>query len=243
MKKFITFGAGQGERFRNNIIRICNEAKDFEYFDEICGFTEHDLINDTEFWNNNGNFIINNHRGFGYWIWKSHIINKELEKLSDGDILVYTDAGCVINKHGKQRFLEYIDLLNKDENNYGLLSFRLPFKEYQYTKKLVFDYFNADDQLKNSWQYVGGIQIIKKTPHSSFIIKQWSEITKNHMLINDVISIDEDSRFIENRHDQSIYSLLVNKYGSIKIDDETYNWDDPSDWSKVDHGPILAKRL
>lgn len=103
-KKFISFGNTSSERFYKNITRIIKEANDFEYFDEIIGFTEKDLINDEDFWKNNENFVITNPRGFGYWIWKPHIINKELEKMEEGDILIYADSSCEINKMVKNIF-------------------------------------------------------------------------------------------------------------------------------------------
>ena len=238
-KKFISFG-GPTYRFHNNINRICNQANQFNYFDEIVGITEQELVNDQEFWQKNGQFVINNHRGFGYWIWKPHLINRELEKMEDGDILIYADSGCELNINGRKRLLEYVEMLNNDENEYGILSFILPFKENHYTKKRVFDYFNCDDKIKNDWQCMATTVLIKKTKHSSKIIKLWSDITKNHILVNDEISNEEIPEFIENRHDQSIYSLLVKMYGSIKIDDETYY---PEDWSIGKNNPILAKRL
>ena len=46
-------------------------------------------------------------------------------------------------------------------------------------------------------------------------------------MINDNTG-NENPNFIENRHDQSVLSIIVNKYGSIKIVDETYfhpTWD------------------
>ena len=32
-------------------------------------------------------------RGFGYWKWKSYLVTNMLEKMQNGDILVYSDAG------------------------------------------------------------------------------------------------------------------------------------------------------
>lgn len=242
-KKFITFG-GPSQRYHDNVIRICKEVEEFDYFDEVLGFTENDLILDVPFWNAHHQFILTNNRGFGYWIWKSYLINKELEKMNYGDILVYADSGCKINKKGKPRFLEYIEMLEKDTKKYGLISFQLQFKEKQYTKRLIFDFFkipllNFNEDIKNLKQCVGGIQIIKKTIHSSNLIKLWSMITQNYILINDMIYSDEDIEFVENRHDQSIYSILVNRFGSIKIPDETYF----EDIKKADNYPILACRL
>ena len=138
MKKFISFG-GPTEDFHNTLKRICNEAKDFDYFNEIIGLTEKDLIEDDIFWNKNKEFILNSSKGYGYWIWKPYLINKELEKMNDGDILVYADAGCKINKNGKKRFLEYIELLNNNEKKYGVISFQLDYEEYMYTKNKIFE--------------------------------------------------------------------------------------------------------
>ena len=40
--------------------------------------------------------ILSNTRGNGYWLWKSYIINKTIiEKLNDGDYLIYTDAAMI----------------------------------------------------------------------------------------------------------------------------------------------------
>lgn len=125
----------------------------------------------------------------------------------------------------------------------------MTYKEYQYTKKIIFDYFEENfknnnieiskDTMKNSIQCLGGVQIIKKTKHSSKIIKIWSDITKNHFLINDMITNEEIPEFIENRHDQSIYSILVNIFGSIKLKDEV----DFDNWTDGNEYPFLAKRL
>jgi len=244
-KKFISFGNTNNERFHKNIIRISKEAKDFDYFDEIIGFTEKDLINDKEFWKKNVNRIMTNSRGFGYWVWKPYIINKELEKMKEGDILVYADSGCEINKNGKKRFLEYIDMLNNDVNLYGIISFELQFKEYQYTKKIIFDYFEENfnniqiDNIKNTNQRISGIIIIKKTKNSSKIIKNWNDIIQKYILINDVITNEEIPEFIVNRHDQSIFSILLKIFGSIILNDETCF----GNWIEGNEYPFLAKRL
>jgi len=238
MKKFISFG-GPSEVYHRTLNRICNEAKDFDYFDEIVGLTEKVLMDDVNFWEKNKEFVLKNSKGYGFWIWKPYLINKELEKMNDGDILVYTDAGCKINKNGKKRFLEYIDLLNNNENEYGVLSFQLDYEEYMYTKKKIFDYFDCSDEIKNSYQFMATSVIIKANRHSRDLIKKWSEISLNYELINNDLCDIENCKFRDNRNDQSIYSILVKIYGSIKINDET-NFNNPNDETNY---PILSKRL
>ena len=48
-------------------------------------------------------------RGYGYWSWKPFIISKTLEKIDEGDILLYIDIGCELRSDGTQRFIEYLD--------------------------------------------------------------------------------------------------------------------------------------
>jgi hypothetical protein len=99
---FITFG-GPTANFHNAVNRICQEAKNFDLFDEIYGYTENDLKSDYNFWINHGDFIERNRRGYGYWIWKPYLIKKKLNELNNGDFLIYADCGCEINKNGKKK--------------------------------------------------------------------------------------------------------------------------------------------
>lgn len=232
---FVTFG-GPTPNYHYAVDRICNEAINTNWFNEINGYKDSDLKSDTEFWNKHGQFIESNNRGYGYWIWKSYLIQKSLEKLNDGDILVYADAGCQINKQGEQRFYEYINMLDTDPNQYGLISFQTDFIEECYTKQIIFNELDCNEEIQKSGHCMATIVIIKKTSHSVDIINKWFSNMKYH-LINDVRN-NEIPDFRDNRHDQSIYSCIVKKYGSIKIPDET--WYD--DWSKSTLIPILARR-
>jgi hypothetical protein len=232
---FITFG-GPKERFKNPLVRIYNEAKNFSVFDEIYCFDDSDLKKDEIFWNKHGSFIEKNYKGYGYWIWKPYLIHKKLNELNEGDILVYADCGCEININGKKRFNEYIDMLDNNENNYGIISFQMEHLEKLWTKKAILQWFEADENIKNTGQCIGGIQIIKKNEHSINIINEWLNNIK-YEFINDTRN-DEEPYFIENRHDQSIYSIIVKKYGSIKLSDETWF----HDWNNGINYPILAKR-
>jgi hypothetical protein len=235
--KFITFG-GPTPVFHRNVERICNEARQLEFFDEIQGFTEADLKKDDAFWGKHGHFIQTNARGYGYWIWKSYLIKKTLDELHENDILIYCDAGCEINKRGKKRLLEYVDLLHSNKENYGFISFQLEFEERMYTKKALLDHFECDEKSKQMLQCMATVQIIQKREHSIHIVNKWYEHCCHAHLINDEITNEEHPSFVENRHDQSILSILVNKYGSIKLLDETYfcNWENAKDV------PFLAKR-
>lgn len=224
---FMTFG-GPTENYHRSMIRICNEAQRVGVFDDIRGYSEESLNQDQLFWSNHGSFIEQNSRGYGYWLWKPYLINRELERLQENDILVYCDAGCRINPGGKTRLLEYVDMLNVDPSSYGIVSFQLEYKEKQYTKQSVLEYFGVSEEDRNQKQCMATVVIIRKTAHSSRIINLWFKTCQKHYLINDDRKEYENREFVDHRHDQSILSVIVNKEGSIKLSDETWfhpNWD------------------
>jgi hypothetical protein len=239
-KRFITFG-GPTSNYHDAVIRICREAEALQFFDLILGYSELRLKNDAVFWEKHGEFIENNPRGYGYWIWKSYLIQSSLDEINDNDILIYCDAGCQINSNGRRRLLEYIDMLNTDINGYGLISFQLQFNEFQYTKQYVFDKFQSSEDEKNMLQCWAGIIIIKKNEHSVNIINEWYNHSQDCSLVDDNIANNEHPLFVENRHDQSILSVIVNKHGSVKLEDEAYF---PLNWEYDGfHFPFWAKRL
>lgn len=236
-KYFITFG-GPTENFHCSVRRLCDEAKRLEMFDEIRGFTEMDLKNDKDFWTKHGKFIESHRRGYGYWVWKPFLIQKVLDEIKENDILIYCDAGCQINIQGKRRLMEYIDMLNSNVEDHGVISFQLEFEEFQYTKQAVFDQLQYEE--RNTLQCLSGIQIYKKNTHSKNIIHELKKYCEHYNLIDDSLNI-ECNGFIENRHDQSVYSILVKKHGSIKLIDETYflpNWETSGSCF-----PFWAKRI
>ena len=207
----------------NNIIKLGNECGLFNTFK--C-FTENDIDNDfkekyKEVWNMS-------QRGGGYWIWKPYIIYKMLEQINNNDILVYIDAGCHINitKESKQRFNEYINMINN--NKCGLLRFQTSHQEKNFTNKKTINYFkdkfNINDEKINLYlesnQLYGGIQLMKKNTYTINFFKQVLEILNDDAkLFTDIYTQNNENH----RHDQSIMSLCYKHMnGDLIIDDETY---------------------
>lgn len=236
---FITFG-GPTEEYRNRSRIVSNQAKHMELFTSTVGLNDDFLRNNPEFWNTHGEFLESNKRGFGYWLWKPFIIKTFLDKLDDGDILVYADAGCSMNPFGKIRLFEYMNMLHNNPENYGIISFQLNnHPEIEWSKRDVCEYFEATEDMLQSTQCMATSVIIKKNEHSQMIINKWYETACNYSLINDEVNANESLQLKEHRHDQSIYSMLVKKYGSIKIPDETYTYP----WSNARKFPILGTRI
>ena len=105
---FVTFGT---ENYKDAVIRICTQASDMNVFDKVYQFNENDLGED--FYKMHGNFVAENKKGFGHWIWKGYIVNKVMNDIEMGDIIFYADSGCELNICGKERFMEYIKLVGQ----------------------------------------------------------------------------------------------------------------------------------
>ena len=234
-KHFITYGD-------NNVNcknRIKSEAENFECFDTITIYSREDITPD---FNNKFKDILNYTRGGGYWVWKFDIILSKLNEIDYNDILVYTDCGTTININGKNRFYEYIDLLNK--SNYGIISLEMNYIEKEWTTKQLFNNLDIDMEtdIANSGQYTGAILIMKKNEHTLMIFNKCIELlNKDHNLITDTYNIGQNAYFKDNRHDQSILSLVRKKYNSIVLKND-YNdlWRDINE--ENNHIPFIASR-
>lgn len=212
----ITFLSFANIKYYPALRRIEKEAIESAFFDDVRIFTEKDLSQEIK------DYCDSNRRGYGYWLWKPYIVCKAMEEMNSEDILVYSDAGFTINKNGAKRFEEYIDIVKNGEH--GILSFQLSHTEKKYTKGDIFEYFDAFD-LSETRQLVGGLFILRKTDYTSELIRAWFD-TCNRMrnLIDDSESIVEnDKDFIENRHDQSIFSIIRKKRGTHILPDESFS--------------------
>jgi hypothetical protein len=215
---FITYG---NEMYNNSKKRLREESVNSGWFDTttICG-----PENLSEDFKHEFSDILKKPRGAGYWIWKYDIIKQQLTKMPNNDILIYLDSGCSINTNGKPRFNDYIGMLNNSDES--IISFQMPHIEKKYTNKELFHHFNmnVNDNNGNSGQIMATVLIMKNTENMMKIIDECINVlrTDNLLVTDHYNKIGQCSDFIDNRHDQSILSLVRKKYGSIILSDETY---------------------
>ena len=187
--------------------------------------------------------IFAQHRGHGFWIWKPYIVNKILHQMRADDILVYADVGCEINfETGEKRFKEYLELVTNSPT--GMIGMKLGSEnnEFKYTKGSLRNYIGLDDVHWQAAQLVGGIQILRKCAHSIQFANDWLRLATfgNGKFIDDSTSdVPNHPEFKDNRHDQSIQSVLKKKMGFLEIPDETY----PPEEQRKNGSPILASRV
>ncbi|WP_104721497.1 hypothetical protein [Helicobacter mesocricetorum] len=151
-------------------------------------------------------------RGFGYWCWKPKVILMALEQIKEGDLLIYCDIGCEFEAKNRDSLLDML----KDLDNNEMLGLVMGHLEKVWNKADLLKHFNLldNEEFLNSGQCAAGIVFLKKTPKTIQIIKEWLEVFKTHFhLVDDSPSkIPNLPEFKENRHDQSIYSILNKRY-------------------------------
>lgn len=211
-KKFITFGAG-GKKYIDAGNRILNQAKKTELFDECKLYTDTDLKNNKEFWSKHKKFIINNKRGFGYWLWKSFLIKESIKNMNDGDILLYLDAGLEIDFRKKKLLNDKFKIVKKDYI-IGTNVLKRFGPEKKWCKMDLILHLNMlDNKYLNTQQRQGGTVLIMVCEKTRKFISEWYNIACNYNLLNDTPSKNKNLKcFKKHRHDQSIFSLLTKKY-------------------------------
>jgi hypothetical protein len=224
---FITYGNHTFEIAKR---RLLGEAHEFGEFTTINGYGPSDLTSafQTEYKD-----VLDMRRGGGYWLWKLDIIRQSVSRIRVNEILVYLDAGCRLNIYGRKRFREYIDLLYNSPH--GILSFQMSgnngFGSFQcekaWTTKEIFEAVGVDvnSEHAKTGQYLGGVLIMKKNEHLMKYLAEYEKVIRSDpRLCTDFYNTSNQcSEFEDNRHDQSISSLLRKKMGSVVIDgDESW---------------------
>lgn len=212
MPVFISYGNG---RFKHSLAAIQQEAKRFTCFERIQGFTPADMESDEEFWSLHGTLMKTVAVGNGFWIWKPYIVLKTLETMQEGDVLVYADAGCILNSQGEPLLQEWIEMAKKAPN--GLVFVQSMHTEYYWTKQDLFEKLNCE-HLANTKQIMSGVQILCKCDASVNFYKELYTFMSEHSNINGSPSKSPNRRgFKEHRYDQSCLSLLAKLRGCSLI--------------------------
>uniref|UniRef100_A0A6C0JCG4 Glycosyltransferase n=1 Tax=viral metagenome TaxID=1070528 RepID=A0A6C0JCG4_9ZZZZ len=218
MKVFITFGAG-GQNYIDAGKRLIKQAKSTGYFDKIILYTEKDLKNDNEFWNQHSIFISKNKRGYGYWIWKSYIIKKTMEIMKDGDILLYLDCGCEIGDSIQLLIPRFFNDIENDK----IIGTKTKNEKEWCKMDLLLHFDMQDSNLIHTSQHQAGAIMFYICEKTKFIVDLWYNTGCDYHMIDDSPSIKTNLNcFKEHRHDQAIFSLITKKY-NIYSNKSLYN--------------------
>lgn len=197
-------------------VRLRREMKQSKFFDKY-------YILNEDFLDEDFRKLCNGKRGYGFWAWKPYIILKlyAIGMIRDYDIVFYMDGGCSLKPDCSKRFFEYVELVEKHNFLFFQQNRHI---EKKWTKRITLEFFNQSGERLQIDACSFGIKI-EKFP--LMILNEWLNliILENFKYSNDNVSDDEIEEFIEHRHDQSILSCIVEKYGLFKIPGETHLFD------------------
>ncbi len=261
---FVTFGDSRLKQARK---RIGRQAERMGVFgDRIRIFSEKDL--DSNFCAMMKERLVKGSRGFGYWCWKPQVILQSLDEMPEGDVLLYCDIGCHLNHRGVKRLEEYRELAVEhsvvafqsralgEEARTNLKLHFLP--ERRWSKMDLLRHFGVADRkdILDSGQIGAGVIILKNDMISRRLIEAWRKCYYDHFeFVDDTPSkYPNVPDFVQNAHDQSVFSLLCKKNGAYLLSSGEYAhirmympecgdvrlW--PEYWSELKYYPVHAKR-
>jgi len=179
--------------------------------DKVISYSRSDI--DETFYQNNRD-ILDAKRGAGYWLWKPYIINKTINQLNEGDILIYSDAGiCLIN--------DPMAIINQMDEDVFLFSNGWPHVEWckwdciDKILKWSKEGGSYSNETRTTFKQVqASVIFFKVTDKAKAFIKEWLLYCQMPGFIDDSPSkIGNFPTFAEHRHDQSILTCLQIKYG------------------------------
>lgn len=256
--KIILFAFGSLD-LKKSADRLKKQAINSKYYDEIRILNPKNFDNQMKF---KFDELRKNKkiRGFGYWFWKPLFLQKILSEVNTNDIIHYVDIGCHIQNRNN-KFYQYLDfLISKD---LWILAFQYHLEnliydkeinfekreEFKYSKGDLFSHFNCEKNIDitNTPQYWAGSFFLRKQKKTQIFLQEWIEIfEKKFELIDDSPSrIKNFDGFIENRHDQSVFSILCKKNNIKSFSAYECEWGIKNNLRCWDHNfdnPILAKR-
>ena len=221
---FATFGSPGFECAINRIVR---EARYLGVFASVTAFTNEDI--DPLLHRRILDPVKKEHtRGYGYWMWRPHLLMKKLREIPQDDFLQFADCGCTISP----RYDSMVnDALYLRRTNGDLMAQRLePIHTVaMWSKGDAFSLFNVTantpySSLNKRTAIPGkrlgdqpGIQatvlLLRNTPSMMALLQEWEK----WMLMDDArgttdaksTHLTDAPEFKENRHDQTILGLMA----------------------------------
>lgn len=168
---------------------------------------------DKEFQNKNKRILeAGGERRKGCYLWKPYFVNKALDELAYGDYLFYMDAAGAYYRSSTYEIVRFMD-----ENDIDFVgSRRYKYIEKQWSKRDAFVLMDCDmPQYTEQIQCWAGMFVCRKTDKVLKMMREWLFYAQDYRIISDApneCGLENYDGFNENRHDQTILSLLMKKY-------------------------------
>lgn len=156
-------------------------------------------------------------RGRGYWFWKPAIINMLLEKgnIRFGDYVIYMDSDLEASKVITSA-IQRINASMSLNASFDIMVARMQgYCEHRWTKGDIFARFGvhwSDPHYGPTRQVQGNMFVLHITIRTRKFIQLWEDLASDFHLISDEPSVAKSMQspyFDQNRHDQSLLSMLI----------------------------------
>jgi hypothetical protein len=211
LKLFITAGIGQ-KHILDAAERLKAQVAELNIFDSLIIVTEKDLLAISPWifdWYSERQ--LKETPGYGHYAWKSAIASAAANGYwGKVDVVMYLDAGCEVLPGSRSRRI--IKKWIRKAQEFGVVGFSTFTPEWQYTKSELIEILSPPEEHLWSDQFQSGTWLLGGDV-GRLIAKEWNQICKSSPNITDEISSDSASGFVAHRHDQSVFSILLKKYG------------------------------
>lgn len=177
-------------------------------------------------------------RGYGWWSWKPWVIRKALGTALPRGVVVYCDAGMVIEGS--------LDPYVAATAHVGLFRLGPVAKEYtneRWTKPDVLELMGATPAQRRAPQCNAAIQVWRNTPEAWALLDEYQLWCERAEVMDDVHrTLTPPPDFEDHRHDQSVLSVLAVDRPEVTLfkDPTQYGVDDPPLVNDTDSAPPLV---
>jgi hypothetical protein len=245
---------------KNNVVLCCyadNKYKTFQdrlvqqnekdrQFDSVHAYNR-EWLETTDFYKQNKE-LLDQERGGGYWAWKPYIIFESLQKLEEGDLLLYLDSADLFVGNIREF------LIRELSEKYMILTEGWNVQK-DWTKRDCFVEMDCDGpEYWDAFQVEAGVIAMRNCSKTRKIIKEWMEWCCKPGVVNDDASKTPNfDTFVDHRHDQSILTIekvlhdiptssAIREYAICNVDDKPkekidlrdVTWVIPVKWDSVD---------
>jgi hypothetical protein len=158
-----------------------------------------------------------NERGSGFWSWKPFIIQRCLQEIPEGDIVLYCDVGRIypfkLLDQPLDPFLRWMELQDQEIMPGIQIPWDGPISQWTKRDALLALDMDHEDVIRST-PIQASFSLWRSGVAARKFVAKWLELCAQRKLVSDdpsVSSLGEHTEFLENRHDQALLSLLCIK--------------------------------
>lgn len=205
----VTYATESHKQIRRDLVFSAVQS---HQFDNIFNYTPVDI--DEHFYFKNEHILTKKFKGktTGCFLWKPYLILKALNKVREGDVILYMDCcdGFISTSNLKGAIDEA--MVGND-----MILTKGGYVNKDWTKMDCFVYMGCNEpKYHNMIQLEAGIGLYKKNENTIRFVKEWLYFCQDIRIVGDgenMCGLPNFDGFKEARHDQSVLSCLSKKYG------------------------------